>query len=137
MKRDWWCSIVLAFVLFGLSCLVSLVRDQVFAQQQTVSAMGPLQGTQVVVRQQPEPLRCFVDIAMVDDPDNPARKTQILTIVDPESKHILVYKADMGRVKLLSVRDFQPDLLLDQYNAVDPTPSEIRKEIQRLRNQTP
>lgn len=133
MKKNWWSSIVLALVLLALSCLISLVRDQVFAQPQ-----GPMiPGPQVVVRQPPEPLRCFVDIAMMDDPANPAKKVQILTIVDPESKHILVYQADMGRVKLLSSRNFQPDLLFDQYNAVEPLPGDIRKEIQRLRNQNP
>ena len=131
MKNSWWSSIVLAFVLLGLSCLITLVRDQVFAQP----FQGPT-GPQVVVRQQPEPPRCFVDIAMADDPAT-GRKVQILTIVDPESKHILVYQTDMGRVKLLSSRSFQSDLLLEQYNAVDPTPVEIRKEILRLRNQTP
>ncbi len=134
MKKNWWGSVVLALVLLGLSFLVSMVREQVFAQQQVVSdSTAP--NPSVVIRQQPELPRCFVDVTLVDDPVVPGKKVQILTIVDPESKHILVYQSDMGRVKLLSVRNFQPDLMFDQYNAVDPTPGEIRKEIQRLRSQ--
>ncbi len=140
MKKNWCLSIVLAFILIGLSCLVSLLREQVFAQpqavpQQTPAATPPVQGPAVVIRQQPELPRCFVDVTLMDDPVVPGKKVQIITIVDTESKHILVYQSDMGKVKLLSTRNFQPDLMYDQFNAVEPTPSEIRREAQRLRDQ--
>jgi hypothetical protein len=90
----------------------------------------------VYVRPQPEPPRWLGDFSWQDDPAMPGRKVQIATIVDPESKHILTYRLDGGTIKLLSVRNIQPDLLLDQFNAVDPTPSEIRKELERLRKKT-
>ncbi len=147
MKKNWWSVVILAVGLIGLSWLISLVREQAFAQPQAVQqqAVQPMQtappataepaGPTVVIKQQPEWPRCFVDMTLIDDPTSPGKKVQILTIVDPESKHILVYRADMGKVKLLSVRNFQPDLQFDQYNAEEPTPIEIRKEILRLRGQ--
>lgn len=128
--RNWWCSIVLAFFLLGLSVLVSSVRDSVFAQQTSLGG-----GRQVVVNPSPEPPRWLVDFSSIDDPANPSRKTRVVTVVDPESKCILVYHVDMatGGTKLLSARDMKPDIMIGEYNAISPTPGEIEAEIRRLR----
>lgn len=117
--------------------LFSFIREQVFAQYPTANPGIPAGAAQVLVRPQPEPPRWLVDFSWCDDPAQNGRKIQIATIVDPESKHILTYQLDNGRIKLLGVRNIQPDLQLDQFNAVEPVPSEIRKEIERLRQQNP
>lgn len=126
-----WCTIVLACFLFGLSCLISLVRDQVFAQP----PIGPSASVpQVVLNTPGEPPRWLVDFCSIDDPGNPSRKIRVITIVDPESKRILVYHEDLalGTVKWISTRDIQPDILIGEFNAVKPTPREVADEYRRL-----
>lgn len=132
MSTKGWCSLALLGAVLAGGYLISLIREQVFAQYPNPAHPAP----QVVVRPQPEPPRWLTDFSWHDDPTN-GRKIQIATIVDPESKHILTYQLDNGKIKLLGVRNIQPDLQLDQFNAVEPVPSEIRKEIERLRQQNP
>jgi hypothetical protein len=91
---------------------------------------------QVVVRQQAELPKCAVDFVSFEDPANPARKIRVITVVDTEAKKIAVYHEELanGKVWLMSVRDIKPDLLIDQFNAVPPFPSEVGREIRRLKN---
>ncbi|MDR0870564.1 MAG: hypothetical protein LBN39_07195 [Planctomycetaceae bacterium] len=134
-QRSFGFRIVLVGAVLISGYLFSLIREQVFAQYPALGQAGS--AAQVVVRPQPEPPRWLADFSWQDDPAQPGRKVQIGTIVDPESKHILTYQLDGGKIKLLGVRNIQPDILIDQFNAVAPAPSEIRREIERLRQQTP
>ncbi|MDR3199645.1 MAG: hypothetical protein LBU34_17400 [Planctomycetaceae bacterium] len=133
MKRNAAYLGVLAFSLLMLSFLVSLVWNQVSAQPVNLPGALP----QVVVRPPAEPPKWLVDFSSYEDPMNPAKKIRVITVVDPESKRIVVYHEDLatGQVKLLSSRNIQNDLLLDQFNAVSPTPSEIEKDLRRFKNQ--
>jgi hypothetical protein len=126
-------SIVLAFSLLMLFFLILLVWNQVSAQPVNLPNSIP----QVVVRPPAEPPKWLVDFSSYEDPMNPTKKIRVITVVDPESKHIVVYHEDLatGQIKLLSVRNIQNDLLLDQFNADSPTPSEIEKVIRQFRNQ--
>lgn len=127
MKR-FWCPILLALILFGLSCLLSAVREQVFAQV----PMGA--AAQVVVQPEKPAQKHFVDFTPIVDPTNPGKQLKAITVVDLESKTILVYHGDLalGEVKLLSTRDIRPDIMLGEFNAVTPTPGEIEAAIRRL-----
>ncbi len=129
MKNCWY-SIVLALFLFGLSFLFSRVREQAFGQPLSVGA-----GQQVIVRPPAEPPKWLVDFSTIDDPGHPVKKIRVITIVDPESKRILVYHEDQvaGTVKWCSTRNIQPDIWVDDFNSVKPTPREVEEEIQRLR----
>jgi hypothetical protein len=91
---------------------------------------------QVVVRQQAELPKCVVDFAPLEDPANPARKMRVITVVDTEAKKIAVYHEELatGKVWWLSTRSIQPDLLIDQFNATQPLPSEVDREVKRLQN---
>ncbi|MDR2437786.1 MAG: hypothetical protein LBE12_00250 [Planctomycetaceae bacterium] len=124
---------LLAFSLLILGIFVSFVWNQVLAQP--INSLGGI--PQVVVRPPAEPPKWLVDFSSYEDPMNPVKKIRVITVVDPESKRIVVYHEDLatGQVKLLSSRNIQNDLLLDQFNAVSPTPSEIEKDIRRFKNQ--
>ncbi|MDR1290250.1 MAG: hypothetical protein LBK06_03525 [Planctomycetaceae bacterium] len=94
------------------------------------------QHAQVVVRPPAEPPKWLVDFTPIDDPANPTQKIMAITVVDPESKRILIYHANLsfGALKFISSRDILPDIMLGEYNAVSPTPREIMSEIERLKN---
>jgi hypothetical protein len=57
-----------------------------------------------------------------------AENRQQLTIIDPKSRVMCVYQIDSatGVVALKSVRNFQWDLQMSEFNAVTPLPREIR-----------
>ncbi|MDR2755904.1 MAG: hypothetical protein LBC20_09375 [Planctomycetaceae bacterium] len=136
MKRKLVFLSILVLSLLMLSFFVSLVWNQVSAQPiQPITSPNII--PQIVVRPPVEPPKWLVDFSSYEDPMNPAKKIRVITVVDPESKRIVVYHEDLatGQVKLLSSRNIQNDLLLDQFNAVSPTPSEIEKDLRRFKNQ--
>ncbi|MDR1486023.1 MAG: hypothetical protein LBT09_14540 [Planctomycetaceae bacterium] len=94
------------------------------------------QHQQVTVRLPAEPPKWLVEFTHIDDPINPSQKIMAITVVDPESKRILIYHANLsfGALKFISSRDILPDIMLGEYNAVPPTPREIMTEIERLKN---
>lgn len=57
----------------------------------------------------------------------------ILTMVDPQTSALAVYHItrETGEVKLKSVRNFQLDLRLSNFNGGSPTPEEIQKMFDR------
>ncbi|MDR2171789.1 MAG: hypothetical protein LBP59_16720 [Planctomycetaceae bacterium] len=91
---------------------------------------------QVIVQPNPDPPKWLVEFTHIDDPTNPTQKIMAITVVDPESKRILIYHANLsfGALKFISSRDILPDIMLGEYNAVSPTPREIIAEIERLKN---
>ena len=57
-----------------------------------------------------------------------ADNRQQLTIIDPKTRVMCVYQIDptSGVVALKSVRNFQWDLQMSEFNAVSPLPGQIR-----------
>jgi hypothetical protein len=64
-----------------------------------------------------------------DQPNGPT----ILTMVDPQTSALAVYHItrETGEIKLKSVRNFQLDLRLSNFNGGSPTPEEIQKMFDR------
>lgn len=137
--KQYCCSIVLAFVLFGLSFLMSYVRDQAFGQSLgSIPAPTAHQATglpdgvpQVIVRQQAEPPKTVVDFSLIEQG---GRKINVVTTVDTETKRITVHHVDtlQGTIKWLGTRNIQQDLLVDEFNAVKPTPREMGESLKHL-----
>jgi hypothetical protein len=141
MSKHWFDLVLLVIGFLMLSFLISTVREQALGQPVNPgnfpAGLPKEIAPQVVVRPPAEPPKWLVDFAPYESPANPAQKIRVITVVDPESKRIVVYHEDLatGQVKLLSSRNIQNDLLLDQFNAVSPTPSEIERDFRRFNNQ--
>ena len=129
-------SIFLALVIVTIGFVVSAVRDQVYAQNPLHGIVQP--PVAVTVKQPLEAGRWIVDFVPLVDPTNPARRLQAITVVDPESKRICVYHADLveGTVKLCSVRNIRGDLQIDQFNPEGLTPVQVGEELKRFRKQS-
>ncbi|MDR2345748.1 MAG: hypothetical protein LBE18_06745 [Planctomycetaceae bacterium] len=136
-------SILLIVVILAIGFCILVVRNQVLGQQPLLmnNAEQPnqyqhYQPRQVTVKPQPEPPKWLVEFTPINDPANQTNKIMAITIVDPESKRILIYHANLsyGALKFISSRDIMPDITLGEYNAVSPTPREIIAEIERLKN---
>lgn len=54
-----------------------------------------------------------------------------VTIVDPKSRTMAVYhvKATTGEIELKSVRKFEWDLQMEEFNATSPLPREVRSQV--------
>ena len=129
--KNWIGTVVLIGVSVTVGLFLSQTWEQVLGQPGNFFTEAP----QVVLRQQAElPKWCvdFVTLPPLQGESLP--RFRVITVVDTETKKIAVYHLDMstGGVRLLSVRDIQPDLRLDQFNATSPLPSEIIREIQRI-----
>ena len=135
MRKNWIGTVVLVSVSIFAGLVFSQTREQALGQPVGSFAVPPQVNPQVVLQQQPElPKWCvhFVTLPPLQGEHLP--RIQVITVVDTEAKKIAVYHLDIstGGLKLLSVRDIQPDLMLDQFNATSPLPSEITREMQRL-----
>jgi len=121
-------GIACASITIGL--LLPHMREHVLGQPVGFSTHAP----QVMVQQQTEPPKCVVDFTMLPPQGGNPPQIRVITIVDTEAKRIAVYHLEIatGNLWLLSVRDIQPDLMLQQFNAKPPLPSEIAREIQTL-----
>jgi hypothetical protein len=131
MKKNWIGTVILVGVSVAAGSLLSQMREQVLGQSGGFSAPVP----QVVVQQHAELLKCYVDVAPLPSPGGGISQIRVFTVVDTEAKKIAVYHLDTstGRLQLLSTRDIQPDLMIEQFNAQSPLPSEIKQEMLRLR----
>lgn len=137
--KTYWYPISLVLIVVGLAFLFSQKRDQVLAQQADFfNGVAPGQpgglpsGTaQVIVRQQVEPPKTVVDITPMD---LGGRKVNVVTTVDTETKRITVHHVDaiLGTIKWLGTRNIQQDLLVDEFNAVPPTPREVGESLRHL-----
>ena len=56
-----------------------------------------------------------------------------VTLIDVKSRVMCVYHVDRtsGQIELKSVRNFQWDLLVEEFNGVPPLPREIRKLLEQ------
>jgi len=128
MKKNRIGTVVLVGVSMAAGVVLSQMWEPVHGQPFGFSVEAPPVVPQVVVSQPAELPKWFVDVV----PLSP--QIRVITIVDTEAKRIAMYRQDMtnGDLTLLSVRNIQPDLMLDQYNARSPLPDELRQEIQRI-----
>ena len=130
MRKHWIGTVVLVGMSMVAGLLLTQMWDQVLGQPGVFSAPAP----QVVVHQQAELPKCCVDFTPLLLPGGVPSPIRVITVVDTEAKKIAVYHLDLssGGLKWLSTRDIQPDLKVNQHNALSPLPSEIAREIQRL-----
>jgi len=146
MKKKWIGTVVLVSVSVVIGFFLSQTWEQVLGQHNfghpggffvEGSQIAPqVVAPQVVVQQQGElPKWCVDFVSLPPLPGENMSRLRVITVVDTETKKIAVYHLDIttGALRLLSVRDIQPDLMLDQFNATSPLPSEIIREMQRLR----
>ena len=131
MRKNWICTVVLVGVSTVAGLLLSQMREQVLGQPGGFAAEVP---QQVVVQQQAELPKCCVDFTALPLPGGGFSHVRVITVVDTEAKKIAVYHLDTttGGLQWLSTRDIQHDLMVNQFNAQSPLPSEITREIQRL-----
>lgn len=63
--------------------------------------------------------------------DLQGKPVQQMTIVDPKSRTMAVYhvSGSMGEIELKSVRKFEWDLQMEEFNAASPLPREVRSQV--------
>jgi len=150
MKKNWIGTAILVSVSVVIGFFLSQTWEQVLGQHslgqpvigqsggffvETPQVAQPV-VPQVVMRQQPELPKWAVDFVTLPPMQGESMpRFRLITVVDTEAKKIAVYHLEMatGGVRLLSVRGIQQDLMLDQFNAMSPLPSEIIREMERLR----
>jgi len=127
MRGNWIGTVILVGVSMAAGLLLTQIWDQVLGQ------VGFVEAPQVVVSQPAELPKCIVDFVWLPSMQGEMPRVRVITVVDTEAKRIAVYHSDMptGQVRLLSVRDIKPDLMLNEHNATSPLPSEITRELQR------
>jgi hypothetical protein len=141
MRKNWISTVVLVGVSMVAGSFLSQMWEPVIGQPGIGQSGGfsvetPTQvPKQVVVQQQTELPKCFVDFRQLPFPGGAPSQILVITVVDTEAKKLAMYHGDMsnGAVTLLSTRYILPDLMMDEYNARTPLPSEINLEIQRMR----
>ena len=128
MRKNWISTVILVGVSMVAGLFLSQMWEPVLGQPGGFSAEAP---PQVVVQPQPELPKCYVDCRPLPLPGGAPSQILVITVVDTEAKKIVVYHQDMskGAVTWLSTRNIQPDLMIDQFNARSPLPSEIQQEI--------
>ncbi|MGL6194788.1 MAG: hypothetical protein ACRC2T_08205 [Thermoguttaceae bacterium] len=143
MKLKQFCAVALMSVLIiSVSALLTYVRDIVFAQGQVQSAQGQQQsyqeyqiksggnGPALAVPVLPQPPKWLVSFYNL-----PNEQAQLITVVDPETQRIAVYKVwfdEEYKIQLKSVREIAGDLKLRVYNGADPLPEFIDKTLREL-----
>lgn len=133
MSKNWIGMIVLVGMSTVVGSLFSQIWEPAHGQPVGFSLEAPVVAPQVVVQQPTEFPKCFVDfVSLPPQPGKP--EVRVITVVDIEAKRIAVYHLNMadGGLWLLSSRNIQPDLMVDQYNPRPPFPSDIVPEMQRL-----
>jgi len=131
MRKNWnWIGTV---VLVGVSMVAGAILSQMWGQPVHGQPAGffvesPAVAPQVVVQQPAELPKLIVDFVSLSP------QIRAVTVVDTEAKKIAIFHQNLtdGGLGLLSVRNIQPDLMLDEYNARSPLPSELMLEMQRL-----
>lgn len=128
MTKNWIGTVVLVGISAMAGLFLSQIREQVLGQPVGFSVEAP----QVVVQPPAVMPKWFVDF--VDLSPGRGQGIRAITVVDTEGKKIAVYHLNLmdGSLRLLSTRNIQPDLMLDEYNAQLPLPSELMREMQRL-----
>ena len=125
MRKNWIGTGVLVGASLIAGALFSQIWEQVLGQPGSFSVEVP----QVVVNQPAELPKWCVDFVTL--PAYPG--VRVITIVDTESKAIVVYHEDLttGGVTWLSTRNIQQDLMFRGFNVLSPTPMELIRELER------
>ena len=112
--------VLMSGLIVVVSTIISVVRDQVFALPPYSGGPNPTLNVPVEA-QPPKWLVGFERLANQD--------VQVVTIVDPESKKIGVYKIGLNdaSIHLRSIRPVDMDLQLHAFNATDPLPQYIKQ----------
>ena len=124
MKKNW----IGAAMMVGVSVLAGLLLSQMWEQVLGQPAGGfSTPAPQVVMNVPAELPKCYVDFTTLPTVHGEIPRIRVITVVDTEAKRIAVYHMEMftGQLQLRGVRDIQPDLMLNQFNATLPLPSEI------------
>ena len=90
-------------------------------------------STSELVAQRPQPPAAGDTLWISDSPLDDGRR--LLIVVDPATRHAAVYHVDSqgGSLTLKSARDISSDLMLDEFNVQEPTPTALRKMLQQGR----
>jgi hypothetical protein len=130
-RKNWICTVVLVGVSVTAGLFLSQMWESALGQPGGFAVATP---PQVVIQHQPELLKCYVDCRPLPMPGGAPSQILVITVVDTEAKKIAVYHQDMtnGAVTWLSTRNIQPDLMIDQFNARSPWPSDVKQEVLRL-----
>ena len=134
MRKNWMGTVVVVGMSMVAGAFLSQTWEQVLGQPAGFFAEAP----QVVVSQPVELPKCFVDFVSLPPLQGESMpRFRAIAVVDTEVKRIAAYRWDIttGEIRLLSVRDIQPDLMFGEFNATSPLPSELRREMQLLREQ--
>jgi len=135
MKRNGIGAVILVGVSVAAGLFLSQMWEPVLGQHGGFSTADP----QIVVNQPAELPKLCVDFVTVTMPMQGGRPAEIrvITVVDTEAKKIAVYHLEMATGKLYcrSTRDIQPDLMVTQFNAMPPLPSEVWQDVQRLKGE--
>jgi len=134
MAKNWIGTVVLVGMSMAAGLYLSQIWEPVLGQHGSFSAEVP-----VVVNQPAELPKLCVDFVTVTVPTQGGRPAEIrvITVVDTEAKKIAVYHLEMATGKLYwrSTRDIQPELMVNQFNAMPPLPSEIWQDVQRFKGE--
>ena len=136
MKKNWIGTVVLVGVSMATGMFLSQTWEQALLGQPPggFSVEVPQVAPQVVVQQSAELPKWFVNFTPAP-PQLGKPEIQVITVVDAETKRIATYHLNLtdGGLWLLSSRNIQPDLMLDQHNPRPPVPADLMREMQRLR----
>lgn len=150
MRKNGIGAALLVGVLIAAGLLLSSVGEKVLGQPGTLGQSGMLGQTstlgrgegfsapapQVLMNLPAELPKCCVDfVTLPPAPGESVPRFRVITVVDTEAKKIAVYHMEMvtGKLWFRSVRDIKPDLMINQFNASSPTPSEIMGEMERFK----
>ena len=138
MKKNWIGTVILVGVSLAAGSFLSQMWEPVLGQYGGFVAEAS-QDPKVVVNQSAELPKLCVDFVTVMVPTQEGRlaETRVITVVDTESKKIAVYHLEMATGKLWwrCTRDIQPELMVNQFNAMLPLPSEVWQDVQRLKGE--
>ena len=137
MNKNWISTVVLVGVSAAAGLCLSQMWEQVLGQPGGFAAPPP--SVPVVVNQPAGLPKLCVDFATITVPAQGGRPAEIrvITVVDTEAKKIAVYHLELatGKLQWRSTRDIQPELMVNQFNAMPPLPSEIWQDVQRLKGE--
>ena len=135
MSKNWIGMIVLVGASLVAGSFFSQIWEQVLGQPPVGFSAEP---PQVVVNQPAVlPKWCVDFVPLPPLPGESQPRFRVITVVDTETKKIAVYHLNIttGELWWLSTRDIQPDLMVNQFNATSPLPSDIRQELQLIQGQ--
>lgn len=139
MKRNWIGTVIMVVVSLTAGAIFSQIWEQVQGQPSRGQPGGFfVEEPQVLVHQPAVLPKWCVDVVWLPPQPGKPQEFRAITIVDTEAKKIAIYHENVttGQLWWLSTRNIQPDLMVNQFNATSPLPSEMMKEIQQIQGQS-